>query len=240
MSLKRIVLLCVVLVVGAAATWFVFAVRDAREEARCISCMCPLKQLALAMHNYHQYYGCFPPAYIPDKNGKPMHSWRILVMPFIEGETVGKEYRFDEPWNSPHNRKITDEAMATKMFQCPSQPQTGKPTTNYMMIVGPHTISDGPHGRKIAEITDALDNTIMLVEVADSDVYWAEPKDLDFDRIDFKINGLKRPGLSSYHPKGVNVAFCDGGLGTLPNSTLPEQIRAMATIDGGEPLPPRP
>ena len=52
----------------------------------------------------------------------------------------------------------------------------------------------------------------MLVEVADSTRLWAEPEDLHFDKLDFTINGGKRQGISSYHPHGANVAFCDGSV----------------------------
>ena len=109
-----------------------------------------------------------------------------------------------------------------------------------MMVVGPHTISDGPHSRKAAEITDGLHNTIMLVEVADSGTWWAEPHDLRFDQINFKINSSKRQGISSYHPGGVNVAFCDGSVRFLRDSINPQLVRAMLTIDGGEQIPDEP
>ena len=206
----------------------------APEEARRIQCCNNMKQIALAMHNYVSANKCFPPAYVADKNGKPLYSWRVLLLPYMEGETLSKAYHFDEPWDSPNNRKITETAI--KVFRCPySSHPAGDCTTDYMIVVGPHTISDGPHSRKISEITDGLSNTIMIVEVADSGVNWAEPKDLQFDQIDFKINGQKKPGIGSHHPNGCcHVAICDGSVRYMPNSTAPEKIKALLTIDGGE------
>ena len=78
----------------------------------------------------------------------------------------------------------------------------------------------------------------MVVEVADSGTWWAEPHDLSFDQMNFKINNSKRQGISSYHPGGVNVAFCDGSVRFLNDSTNPQLVKAMLTIDGGEPIPP--
>jgi prepilin-type processing-associated H-X9-DG protein len=221
-------------VFGVLVALLLPAVQAAREAARRMACTNNLKQIALAMHNYQQAYGCFPPAYIPDKNGKPMHSWRVLLLPFLDEKVLYNQYRFNEPWDSPNNRNVTN--VAIHLYQCPTSQPKG-PVTSYMMVVGPHTISDGPHCRKSRDITDGLSNTIMVAEVADSGVRWAEPKDLEFDHLDFKINGTKRPGISSDHSNGAHVAFCDGSVRFLENSTNPELVKAMLTIDGGEPIP---
>ncbi len=208
------------------------AMFEAREAARDCACKCPLKQIALAMHNYHQTYECFPPAYVADADGRPMHSWRVLIMLFMDGDNIYKRYRFDEPWDSPNNLAIAKEAG--RNWRCPSQPDVDYPITNYVAIVGPHTIFDGPHCRRFEEITDGISNTIMVVEVADSGIRWNEPRDLRFDEIDFSINGEKRPGIGSHHPKKINAAMCDGAVISMPDSTPPEVVKALTTIDGGE------
>jgi len=203
----------------------------AREAPPRMQCTNNMKQIALAMHNYAQVNRCFPPAYVADKNGKPLYSWRVLLLPYIDC-SFG-QYRLDEPWDSPNNRKISE--TATRIFQCPSSNHpSGDSTTDYMMVVGKHTFSDGPRGRKLAEFTDGLSNTIMIVEVADSGVNWAEPKDLEFDKIDFQINGPKKPGIGSHHANGCNIGFDDASVSYMPNSVAPEKIKAMLTIDGGE------
>jgi hypothetical protein len=185
------------------------------------------------MHHYHERNGCFPPAFVADKDGKPMHSWRALLLPYLEGEPV--PYNYDQPWDSPGNRDFTDKAY--KDYQCPSRTDGKRSATSYMMVVGPHGISDGLHSRKAADVTDDPAQTIMLVEVANSDVGWAEPKDLSFDQIDFAINSEKRKGIGSAHSSGALVAFCDGRVEFIENSTRPERVKAMLTIDGGEKIP---
>jgi prepilin-type processing-associated H-X9-DG protein len=202
--------------------------RPAPQRALCANNM---RQLGLAMLMYHEKNGRFPPAFVADKNGKPMHSWRTLLLPYLESE-LGDKYNFDEPWDSPSNRKVTDVPLA--VFRCPSEPGGKQPTTSYMMVVGPHTISDGPHSKRSKDITDNEAQTIMLVEVADSGVRWAEPKDLEFDQIDFKINGTTHPGISSHHRGGVNIVFADGHVSSISTATPPELIKAMLTINGSE------
>jgi prepilin-type processing-associated H-X9-DG protein len=231
------VVLPVLLMCGGILTALLLpAVQAAREAARRIQCNNNLKQIALAMHNYATVHKCFPPAYVADKNGKPMHSWRVLILPYLEQQGLSSQYRFDEPWNSPNNKRVADTMM--KVFHCPDRPHASDPfTTDYMMVVGRHTISDGPHGRKFAEITDGTSNTIMVVEVDNSTTPWAEPKDLKFDDIDFKINGTRRQGIGSDHPGGINAAFCDGSVRFLRDSINPQLVKAMLTIDGGEQIP---
>jgi len=229
-----IVLSAVVLVVIVGAVVMLWpTASQPLEAARRAQCSDNLRRIALAMRNYEaNNNGSFPPAYLPDKLGNPMHSWRVLLLPYLEQQDLYDRYRFDEPWDSANNRKITD--LAIGFYQCPSQPVGNGSDTNYVMIVGPHTISKGEESRKIIEITDGLANTIMIVEVADSRIPWAEPYDLQFNQLSFKINGVKGKEISSYHPQGANAAFCDGSVRLLKNGTNPQLVKAMATIDGGE------
>jgi hypothetical protein len=217
---------------GIVALMFVPISRPYKEAARRIHCTNNLKQLGLAIHNYATANKCFPPAYVADRNGKLVYSWRALMLPYFEDCTLGKRFHYDEPWNSEANRKLWKEGK--KYFQCPTAEHASDDcTTDYMMVVGPHTFSDGPHGRTFREITDGLSNTIMTAEVADSGVNWAEPKDLEFDRMDFKING-RRPCIGSHHSNGANIGIGDGSVRFLSNSLPAETLKAAITIDDGE------
>ena len=203
-----------------------------------MQCANNLRQIALAMQQYEAANGCFPPAYIADKHGKPMHSWRVLLLPYLEQQDLYDRYRFDEPWDSANNRVVTD--LAIGLFQCPSQPASKEPITNYMMVVGPHTISDGRDCAKIADITDGLASTIMLVEVADSTVWWAEPEDLHFDQINFAINQQQAAWHQQLSSARGERGVCDGSVHFLRDSTNPQLVKAMLTINGGEPAPAEP
>jgi hypothetical protein len=97
------------------------ALIEARESAHQSACQGRLNQMQLAFLNYHERYGSFPPAYVADAAGKPMHSWRVLMLPFIDHVQVYDEYDFAEPWDGPHNRKLADR-IYSDMFHCDSGP----------------------------------------------------------------------------------------------------------------------
>ncbi len=226
----------VVVVGGILVALLLPAVGAAREAARRMQCSNNLKQIALAMHNYHAVHDCFPPAYLADEDGNPMHSWRVLLLPYMEGQFIYEQYDFDQPWDSPHNRALA--ALMPDVYRCPSSSQIASEETCYMMIVGPGTISDGAGATKIEDITDGTSNTIMVVEVDPSVISsnWMEPRDLDATRISHEINDGVNPGIGSQHPHGANVALCDGSVRYLSESMDTEVVEVMITIAGGEVL----
>jgi prepilin-type processing-associated H-X9-DG protein len=212
------------------------AVQAAREAARRSQCVNNLKQIALAMHNYHDVYGSFPPAYLADEEGKPMHSWRVLLLPFLEQQALYQQYNFNEPWNSPANQRIASTVLS--VYRCPSDPAIGAPETSYVMIVGPGTLSDGTSSTDMSEISDGTSNTLMIIEATGTGIGWAEPRDLDATKITFQVNEPTGGEIESPHPGGVNCAMCDGSVRFLSEFVEPEQIRAMSTIAGGEAIDP--
>jgi len=194
-------------------------------------CKSHLKQLALAMHNYHDKYGSFPPAYIADKNGRPMHSWRVLLLPFLAFDHLYKEYRFDEPWNGPHNRELA--ALPIQLFHCPADTGT-KSDTSYVVVVGPKTIFPGASSIKIADIADGTSNTILMVETVDSGINWLEPRDMSYEEALRGINPKTGWGISSRHEGGAQVALADGSVRFLPDKTPVDQLRLFLERDDGQ------
>lgn len=222
---------------GILAALLLPAVQAAREAARRIECSNNLKQLSIAMMNYEAVHRCFPPAYIPDEYGRPMHSWRVLILPYMEQESLYNKYHFDEPWDSPNNRALADQMP--DLYACPSHAGPGSSETSYVMIVGPGTLSDGPTASRLGDVRDGLSNTIMLVEAVQSGINWLEPRDLDARQISYQINSPdESTGIQSDHPGGVNALICDGAVRFLEDTTDPETVKALSTIDGGEVLDP--
>ncbi len=217
------------------------AIQAAREAARRAACSNNMKQLGLALHNYHAAYGSFPPAYTVDENGNRLHSWRVLILRFVGRDDLYRQIRLDEPWDSPHNRQFA--AMIPHGYQCPSSPHDlDSGQTDYVMITGPGTVGDGPRGTKMAEITDGTSQTLLVAEMADSGINWMEPRDYDTATMPHVIT---HPGdanfaraLSSYHPGVANVLFCDGSVQSLSTETDPAVLERMFTKSGDEELRP--
>ena len=213
------------------------AVQAAREAARRAMCTNNLKQIGLALHNYHDAHGTFPPAFVADKDGKPKHSWRVLILPFMEHKDLYDQYHFDERWDSPHNLELA--AKMPVQYRCPSDPTsatTGQ--TDYVMLVGPPAVSDGPHGRRYSEFAHA-GQTIMVVEAAGKGPCWLAPDDLEVAKMSFAIDCPTDPhhpdtnNISSYHPVVANALFCDGSVRPLEKDISSKTLEAMTAIDGG-------
>jgi len=217
---------------GILAGLLLPAVNSAREAARRASCMSNLQQIGMAMMMYESEHKCFPPAYLPDKNGRPMHSWRVLLLPYLEHQDVCAQYRFGEPWDSPHNRALADKMPP--VYRCPSDPAAGGHTTHYQVIVGPKTMFPGATGRRMAEVADGLSQTILVVEASGPGVNWMEPRDLDAATMSDLIDEPQQPGIGSPHPAGANVLFADGHVVFLRSGTDPQTVKALVTADGKE------
>ncbi len=244
-------LLVVVAVCGVLLAIVVPTIRAARESARRMQCSNNLKSLALAMQNYHDVWKTFPPAFIPNANGKPMHSWRMLILPYVEQTLLYDVYDMNEPWDGPKNGPLANGKPVTitnkdgttiiitpdmsHVFRCPSAPASqGKWCTNYVMVVGPGTISSGSQAVKYGDMADGTVNTIMIVEIANSDILWTEPRDLQLDEMSFQINDSTKPSISSPHVGGAFVADAFGSVTFLDDATTQARLKAMLTIAGGE------
>ncbi len=129
--------LLTVMAIACVGILFQPASGAAREAARTMSCTNNIKLIALALHNYHDVYGSFPPAHVTDEDGVPMHSWRVLILPYIEMQSLYTKYRFDEPWNGPNNIKLLDDMPPC--YQCPSSDinrNEASRFTSYVAVVG--------------------------------------------------------------------------------------------------------
>jgi prepilin-type processing-associated H-X9-DG protein len=203
------------------------AVAKVREAAARTQDANNLKQMGLAFHIYHDAHR-FLPAAICDKAGKPLLSWRVAILPYIEQDNLYKQFKLDEPWDSDHNKKLLP--LMPKVYQVvgenPSDSQT-----HYRVFVGAGKgasalFRDYADKVRFANITDGTSNTILIAEAADM-VPWTKPEELTFDP------NAPLPRLNQQR-RGTNVAFCDGSVRFLANTIGEKTLRALITRDGGE------
>src|SRR5271157_3971814 len=204
------------------------ATQSAREAARRAQCSNNIKQIMLAMHNYHSANNSFPRD-ITDKDGKPLLSWRVAILPYIEQAELYNKFKLDEPWDSPHNKELLKEMPPT--FKCPSRVKPEPFTTTYRGFVGTGAMFETGQDIGIASIADGTSNTIAVAEASEA-VPWSKPADLPFDP-------QAKPslyGAGSSHPGGFNCGFADGSVRYIKNSVDAIVFKALITRNGGEVL----
>jgi len=216
-------------------------VADRRVSSRRDSCLNNMRQLTLALLGYAAEHGSFPPAYVADETGRPMHSWRILILPYVGRPDLYDKYDFDEPWDGPNNRKLADQMPL--IYRCPAQHNPQSPNaTAYVAIVGPNTMWPGSKPRRLKTVSDERSDTLMLVELKDSNINWMEPRDFTIEEL-LKRNAAGEHSASPcihytetrfFHQCGWNGAFADGHAQFLDHFISRQTLRALATVDGGE------
>ena len=218
--LKWGAVLCGLAAIIAGALTIDFVTRSQIEGARRGDCVMHLKQMSLALLNYHDKYGSFPPAVVKDSNGKPAHSWRVLILPFLGGEDLYQKYDFSEPWNGPNNSRLQSELPphSSSRYQCPSSGVRGT-MTNYVAIIGPSTIWPENHpGTIMDDDMKEAQPEVLVVEVPGYEVNWMEPKDLSIDAavsLLVEAHGDRGP----IHPRGVHFADTAQNVRLFPKTT---------------------
>ncbi|MGF1578891.1 MAG: DUF1559 domain-containing protein [Gemmataceae bacterium] len=195
-----------------------------------------LRHITLAFHDYHDNHGKLPRHAIYDPNGRPLLSWRVLILPFIDQGHLYKEFRLDEPWDSPHNKPLLrkmpqiyvhpDAAFDSSKGLTHYQAFVIKPGTNPTSILVESPISE----RSLYDMRklDGVSSTILIVE-ADKQVPWTKPEDLEFD----PAGPLPKLGVNG---NGALASFADGSVRNLVNFNKKE-LQALITVNGNEKLP---
>ena len=202
------------------------AVQQTRAAARRAQSMNNARQMILAGHNYASAYGHFPTQASYDKNGKPLLSWRVHILPFIDQNELYKQFRLDEPWDSPHNSKLLSKMP--QIYQSPSVAvEDGK--TVYLGAAGEGMMFNGKEKIGFGQITDGSSNTVYMMEVNQSHaVEWTRP-------VDYQVNPEKPlDGLGGVNAGGFIVTMADGSAQFISNSIDPEMWLKLLTKGGGE------
>ena len=203
-----------VAVIGTLTAMLLPAVQQAREAARRTSSANNLKQIGLAFHNYFEVHRKFP-SNIRDKDGRPLLSWRVAILPYLEESKLYDEFHLDEPWDSEHNIQLL--SRMPQVFACPNLELEKR--TVYLGFDGNDTaFGDKPIG--FAQILDGTANTILAVEAnEDAAVNWSAPQDIPFDP------ALDVNAVGNLRPDGFNALLLDGSIMFFPNSIEQQALK---------------
>jgi prepilin-type processing-associated H-X9-DG protein len=218
---------------AVAAGLLLPAVQKVREAAARVSDSNNLKQIGLAMHNYHDVHQRLPePGTADPKPDGPKGgglSWRVHILPYLEQENLYRQFKLDEPWDSEHNKKLIDQmpkVYATPLAAAPPG------TTYYKALVGEGALFERGRAARLAEVTDGLSNTLMVVEGGEP-VVWTRPDDVEF------TGNIMPMSLALRGNPRINVLFADGSVRNIDLSRVnPQSFKAAITRSGGEILPP--
>lgn len=211
-------------------------------------CLINLRHIAIGLwsHIVSNASGTLPQAATFGESGKPLHSWRTAILPFLEQRALYSQLALDEAWDSSINRGYTVD-MQLEIYRCPAH-GTAAATGHYLAVVGERTAWPPGRGRKLSEVTDGTANTVMLIEAPWAGAAWGEPKDLSFDEaVKYLTREPKRAEVAHENKRGffykslpvVHVAMMDGRVRALPLPLPRETAAALLTVDGGEEIDER-
>jgi hypothetical protein len=205
----------------------------AKDAARRAYSQNSLKQLGIAMHNYHSTYGRLPPFAIADKDGRPLLSWRVALLPFLEQGPLYRKFKLDEPWDGPNNKKLLP--LMPRLFEIPGVKTDDPDATFYQVFVGPGAAFEPDLRKKVrfADITDGTANTLLIVDAAEA-VPWTKPQDLFFQA------DKPLPRLGGHFADGFNGCMADGSIRFFSGKLTGDErsLRALIGIRDGQKVDP--
>jgi hypothetical protein len=197
-----------------------------------------LERIADALDAYAADHGTYPPSVTRDANNAKLHSWRVLILPYLGEEELYNKFDLDLAWDHPKNMEATYEIPS--VYQHPNSAANAMYYQSaYYLITGQGTLfpNSGPLGPD--QVTDDVSQTILVTEgtpiVASG--YWTEPVDLDFANIQGKLgtNPGNEPG--GLLDDGVAIVTVDGRGHFVPDNIEPMTFRSLITPSGGERMP---
>ncbi len=227
-TLAALAACCAALVPDAAGGPAFRAVRDAAAREQSLN---NLKQIALAVHNHHDVFNEFPRDVL-DKDGNPLLSWRVHLLPYLEQQQLYNQFRMDERWDGPNNKKLSRAVL--KVFLSPNAPpaQAGPDApglTHYQGFAGPGAMFEPGAKLKFGDVTDGTSCTLLVVET--TAVPWAAPGDVPFD----PKKPLPKFGLPG--TEALLVALADGSARAVdPKKVGEKTLKGAITRAGGEVL----
>jgi len=190
--------------------------RQRRERIRLVQVTLNLELIGEALIQYQAEHGTFPPAYIADEAGRPMHSWRVLILPYLEEVGLYERYDFEKPWDDPENLKLLERIpFCYRNFWDVARDKSPM-MTPILAISAAGTILGTTEGSHPDDITEP---TVMVIEAKDHLVPWTKPEDISPEEIASQLQPFKRHSPSRFH-----VLWSDGSVTPIDDEMTAEEL----------------
>ncbi|MEX2119490.1 MAG: DUF1559 domain-containing protein [Pirellulales bacterium] len=218
---------CFFLCAGGLVVFFRNLARMAQAQMEAAECSTQMQRIVLALDAYHGDFSVYPPAIVKDAQGRPAHTWRVLLLPYLDKpeQDLHAEYRFDEAWDGPNNRRLAERMPL--VYGCPCDPGQLDSQTSYLAVIDPATglISAPPaNTTNRPPVKGKPAAPLLLVEVCESGINWLEPKDIAY--IPGGPAPLGQRTRFSYHPRGGSNVILDDA---TPQMLSGEELKPLLT-----------
>lgn len=216
-------LLVIIAILVALAAFILPLRRSAGEAARRAQCQNNVKQITTALHKYAAEHGAFPPAFTVGPNGQRLHSWRTLILPYLDQRNLYSRIDLSKPWNDPVNSEAANSSLSA--YKCPeSKSSIARAHTPYLAVISPDGCFQGPEAKKLADLPGEVRRTMAVVDAGfKRAVHWMSPDDIDSSQL-FEIAAE----VSDTHLGVLIIGFADGSA----RQVFPDTINRATAIAG--------
>ena len=206
-----------------------------RRQRDLVGCRNNVQRIAKALQAYCDMHGTYPTPVVVDAAGKPLYSWRVLILPFLGHPELAKDFQYNEAWDSPSNMMLVQKMP--KVFASPASPDAAAlGETNYVLVTGAGTLFPASGPLSDSAVTDSPSQTILVAEVRNAGQVWSQPGDLDVAKLKYQVNASGPNTVGGNHKGGAVVGMVDGSSAILPERLAGSTFRALMTPSGGEVL----
>ncbi len=212
------------------------AMQGLKARRDTITCMNNLRRIAKALNSYGAEHGSYPTPTVFDTDGKPLFSWRVLILPYLDESGLHARFNLKEPWDSESNAQLIPSCP--EVYISPGAlGGRGMSEASYVLLTGPATLFPpaGPLGPQ--QVSDGLSTTLLVVETQNGANEWSKPFDLDVTQLNSRIGATGSNTIGGNHATGATAAFADGTAAWLPADLPPTILDAIISPNGNEAIP---
>jgi hypothetical protein len=210
---------------GVFVALLIPAVDAARQAARQVQSQHQLKMIGLALHQYHDAYGGLPSVYSVDGQGRPLLSWRVAILPYLEENALHQKIDLDEPWDSPANAAASQSMPS--FYLSPTYGSEGSNQTHYLAVQSPQSLFPDDQAVRLEDVNVSLSDLVAVVELPNKSLPWMKPDDTDPAEFFAAFAGAG--------PNGITVLRGDGSVTQLPLTTSELDVGYLVARDGAAP-----